>query len=145
MDMSETPAASGVTVTVARPSMWRRLAALATIGCLIGALALLGFAISEGDVWRLPVVLVAAAAAVVGLWYAVSHRGLVRIVGALVAVAGVAAVLVVTVNGTYRGLPLALAIVVIAVSSLPARYALQRDPQAVRAALISAPSGPRPT
>ena len=144
MELSETPAASGVPVTVARPSMSRRLAALATIGCLIGALALLGFAISEGDVWRLPVVLVAAGAAVVGLWYAVSHRGVVRIVGALVAVAGVVAVLVVTLNGTYRGLPLALAIVVIAVSSLPARYALQRDPRAVRAALISAPAGPRP-
>jgi diacylglycerol kinase family enzyme len=125
--------------------MARRLAALATLGCLVAALAALGFAISKGDVWRFPVVLVAAAAAVFGLWYVVSHRGVVRIAGGLVAACGVVAVLVISVTGTYRGLPLALAIALILVSSLPARYALQRDPRAVRAALVSAPAAPRPS
>lgn len=145
METSGKAAEDGVPVTVARPRMSRRLTALATIGCLIGALVILGFAIRKGDVWRLPVVLAAAAAAVVGLWYAVSHRGVVRMAGALVAVAGVVAVLVVTLTGRYRGIPLAITIALIVVSSLPARHALQRDPQAGRAALMSAPAVPRPS
>jgi diacylglycerol kinase family enzyme len=133
------------TSTAARPAMRRRLAALATIGCLAGALVVVGFAVAQGEVWRLPVVLVVAAAAVLGLWYAVSQRGVVRVVGGLVAGAGVAAVLVVTLTGKYRGVPLAVAIALIVVSSVPARYALQRDPQAMRAALMSAPLVPPPS
>jgi diacylglycerol kinase family enzyme len=124
--------------------MGRRLAALATIGCLVAALLVVGFAVIRGDVWRVPVALVVSAAAVLGLWYAVSHRGAVRLIGGLVAGAGLAAALIVTLTGHYRGIPLAVAIALILVSALPARYALHRDPKALRAAVVPGPVIPPP-
>ena len=59
--------------TVTSP-LGRRLAALLAIAGLVGALVAVGFAVIRGDAWRLPLVLVAVAAAVVGLWYALSRR-----------------------------------------------------------------------
>ena len=58
-----------------KPAVGRRLAALLAIVGLVGALVAVGFAVIRGDAWRLPLVLVAVAAAVVGLWYALSRRG----------------------------------------------------------------------
>jgi diacylglycerol kinase family enzyme len=79
-----------------------------------------------------PVVLVAAAAAVVGLWYLVSRRGAASAAGAVLAVAGLVALLVVIFTADYRGLPFVVAIVLIFVSAGAARYGLQRDQRALR-------------
>jgi diacylglycerol kinase family enzyme len=122
----------------AKPSLGRRLSALLAIVGLAGALISIGFGIIRGDAWRLPVVLVAAAAAVVGLWYLVSRRGLVSIIGAVLAAGGVLALLLVTLTADYRGLPLILSLVLIALSGSAARFALHGDH---RAGQTGPPSG----
>src|ERR1700751_3033693 len=76
-----------------RPSLGRRLGALSAIAALVGALVAVGFAFIEGDVWRLPVGLIAVSVAVVGSWYLVSRRGPIRFLGALLAAVGLAAFL----------------------------------------------------
>jgi diacylglycerol kinase family enzyme len=124
----------------ATPALRRRLAALTAIAGLVGALLAVGFAVINGDAWRLPVVLVAAAAAVVGLWYLVSWRGLVSAAGALVALAGLLTLFLVVLTGDYHGLPFVLAIGFVAVSAVSARYALHRDQATLRAA--SSPGTP---
>jgi len=121
-------------MTDARPAMGRRLAALLAIAGLIGALVAIGFAVIRGDAWRVPLVLVGVAAAVVGLWYLVSRRGVASVVGALVAAAGLLMFLLVILTADYRGLPFAVAIVLVVVSAGAARYALHRDQRTLRAA-----------
>jgi diacylglycerol kinase family enzyme len=118
----------------ARPAMGRRVAALLAIAGLIGALVAIGFAVIRGDAWRVPLVLVGVAAAVVGLWYLVSRRGVASVVGALVAAAGLLMFLLVILTADYRGLPFAVAIVLVVVSAGAARYALHRDEKTLRAA-----------
>ncbi len=121
-----------------KPAVGRRLAALLAIAGLVGALVSVGFAVVRGDAWRLPLVLVAVAAAVVGLWYALSRRGAPSWVGALVAGAGVVTLVVVILTADYRGLPFVVAVALILVSASAARYALGRDSSSLRAA---APAG----
>ncbi len=117
----------------AKPAVGRRLAALLAIAGLAGALVAVGFAVIRGDAWRLPLVLVAVAAAVVGLWYALSRRGAPSWVGILVAGAGIVTLVVVILTADYRGLPFVVAVVLILVSASSARYALGRDPPTLRA------------
>ena len=117
----------------AKPAVGRRLAALLAIAGLVGALVAVGFAVIRGDAWRLPLVLVAVAAAVVGLWYALSRRGAPSWVGILVAGAGIVTLVVVILTADYRGLPFVVAVVLILVSASSARYALGRDPPTLRA------------
>jgi diacylglycerol kinase family enzyme len=123
-----------------RPGLGRRLAAIVAIAALIGALVAIGFAVIRGDVWRVPLVLLGAAAAVVGSWYLVSRRGLGSVVGALVAGAGLLTLFVVILTADYRGVPFLIAIVLVIISAGAARYALQRDQKTLRAA----PSPGRP-
>jgi diacylglycerol kinase family enzyme len=120
----------------ARPALGRRLSALVAIGTLIGALVAVGFAVVRGDAWRVPLVLVAVAAAVVGLWYLVSRRGVASLVGGIVAGAGLLMLLLVVLTADYRGVPFAVAIVLIVASAAAARYALHRDERTVRAASV---------
>ena len=120
-------------MTDARPAIGRRVAALLAIAGLIGALAAISFAVIRGDAWRVPLVLVGVAAAVVGLWYLVSRRGVASLVGALVAVAGLLMFLLVILTADYRGLPFAVAIVLVIISAGAARYALHRDERTLRA------------
>ncbi len=87
----------------------------------------MSFAIIRGDAWRLPLVLVAVAVAVVGLWYALSRRGAASLVGMLLAGAGLVIVVVVTLTADHRGIPLAVAIALILISAVAARYAVRRD------------------
>ena len=110
-----------------RPAPRRRIAALLSIACLVGALISVGFSIIRGDAWRLPLVLVAVAVAVVGLWYALSRRGAASVMGMLLAGAGLVTVAVVTLSADHRGVPLAVAIALILISASAARYALHRD------------------
>ena len=121
-----------------KPAVGRRLAALLAIAGLVGALVAVSFAVIRGDAWRLPLVLVAVAAAVVGLWYALSRRGAPSWVGMLVAGAGLVTLVVVILTADYRGLPFVVAVALILVSASAARYALGRDSSTLRAA---APAG----
>ena len=116
-----------------KPAIGRRLAALLAIAGLVGALVAVGFAVIRGDAWRLPLVLVAVAAAVVGLWYALSRRGAPSWVGMLVAGAGLVTLVVVILTADYRGLPFVVAVALILVSASAARYALGRDSSTLRA------------
>ena len=100
------------------PPCWRSLA-------LLGALVAVGFAVIRGDAWRLPLVLVAVAAAVVGLWYALSRRGAPSWMGTLVAGAGLLTLVLVILTADYRGLPFVVAVALILVSASAARYALR--------------------
>jgi len=131
----------------ASPALGRRLAALLAIVCLVGALVAVSFAIIRGDVWRLPVVLVAVAVAVVGLWYALSRRGAPGWVGAVAAGAGILTLVIVTLTADYRGVPFVVAIALVLVSASTARYALGRDTPTLRAksgAGTAAPLGAHP-
>ncbi len=121
-----------------KPAPRRRVAAVLAIACLLGALVAAGFAIIVGDAWRLPLVLVSDAAAVLGLWYAVSRRGLMAIVGGLVAVASFVVVVVVTVTADFRNAPFYIMIALVLVSAWAARYALYRDARSRRAAHVPA-------
>jgi diacylglycerol kinase family enzyme len=116
-----------------KPTLTRRLAALLAMACLVGALVAVGFAIVRGDAWRLPLVLVAVAGAVVGLWYALSRRGAASWLGAAVAGAGLLTVVLVTVTADYGVLPFVLALALVLVSATAARYALGRDRPTLRA------------
>ncbi len=71
----------------------RLLARLAVLG-LAGDVLVLAFAVGEGSLVVLGGGLLGLVLCVVGLWWFVAHRGLVRFLGALLAVAAPAAVLV---------------------------------------------------
>jgi diacylglycerol kinase family enzyme len=90
------------------------------------------FAIIRGDVWRLPAVLASVVAMVVGAWYVVSRRGVASKLGGVVAAAGLVTIVLVVFTADYRGLPFAIAVVLIVVSAQSARYALKRDPRSLR-------------
>src|SRR5689334_2187824 len=109
-----------------KPSLGRRVAAMLALGGLLAALIAVGFAVIKGDAWRVPLVLVGVSAAVVGLWYMVSRRGAVSVVGAIVAGTGLVTLLLVIFTADYRGLPFVVAIILIVISGGAARYALGR-------------------
>jgi diacylglycerol kinase family enzyme len=127
----------------ARPAARRQLAAVLSIICLVGALVLVGFAISEIS-WRLPVVLVIDVVVVVGLWYALSRRGVASIAGAVVAGAGLVIAVVVVVTGDYRIVALIVTIALLLLSAWAARLALGRDQATLQAAALAGPAAPRP-
>ena len=134
-------------MTDPKPAVGRRFAALVAIAGLVGALVAVGFAVIRGDAWRLPLVLVAVAAAVVGLWYALSRRGAPSWAGTLVAGAGLLTLVLVILTADYRGLPFVVAVALILVSASAARYALGRDAptrQAAPAAGTAVPPAAHP-
>jgi diacylglycerol kinase family enzyme len=135
----------GPTPRPAGPPLARRLAALIAFVGLIGALVAVGLAIIRGDAWRLPLVLVATAAAVVGLWYLVSRRGVTAMIGALIAAVGLVTVFVVVLTADNRGVPFLVAIGLIVMSAVAARYALGRDPGSLQAASSPRQAAPRPS
>jgi diacylglycerol kinase family enzyme len=127
----------------ARPPFARRIAAVSAIACLLGALVAVAFAVIRGDAWRLPVVLIAAAVAVLGLWFALSRRGPASWLGVATAAVALTALFIVVLTADYRGLPFVLAIVLILASAGSARYALGRDARTLQARITSDPA-PRP-
>ncbi len=110
-----------------RPSWQRRLAALLALVGLVGALLAVGFAVVRGDAWRLPLVLLATAVAVVGLWFGLSRRGAASLVGLAFAGAGLVLLVLVIILADYRGIPFVVALALILLSAAAARYALGRD------------------
>ncbi len=128
----------------ARPAASRRIAAISAVACLAGALVAVGFAVAWGDTWRLPVVLFAAAVAVLGLWYGVSRRGLTSWLGVATAAIGLVTVLVVILTADYRGIPFVIAVILILVSAGAARYGLGRDRRTLQARVKSGAAAPRP-
>jgi diacylglycerol kinase family enzyme len=104
----------------------------AAVGALAAVLATLGvaaFALIEGDVWRVVVALLALAVSVVGSWYALTRRGLVRIVGCVIAACGIGALVAVIVTGPFKGLPVAIAILLAVASAIAGGYALRAEEQ----------------
>jgi diacylglycerol kinase family enzyme len=124
-------------VDSAKPVLARRVAAVVALAALVGALVGVCFAIVR-NAWRVPLVLVAVTATVVGLWYLLSRRGVARVAGGLVAAAGLVALGVVVLSADNRYVPFLVAIGLIVISAWAARYALGHDPRTLRAA---APAG----
>jgi diacylglycerol kinase family enzyme len=122
----------------------RRLAAILAVLCLAGAVVAFLLGIVRGDAWRLLAGGASIVVAVIGLWYALSRRGIPRLVGAVLAVVGLAAVLVLTLTADYRGVPLIVAIVLVLASGGAAQYALSRDPRTLRARPVAGTPTPRP-
>ena len=118
--------------TANRPTAGERVSAVAALLALVAAagLALLGIALHLAAIL---VVTVGLLICVTGCWYAVSRRGLIRLISLLVVLAAL--------GGTIAGLffaginwPLLLLIAVLAgVSVVAARHALRRTDQALRA------------
>jgi diacylglycerol kinase family enzyme len=133
--MSKTEDAS---MSGTRPSVGRRLAAALAVVALLGALVAVGVAIIDAT-WRLPVVLLAVGAAIVGLWYALSRRGLASVLGGLVAAVGLVVAGLTTFTGDYRGTLLVAVVVLMIVSAWAARYALGRDPRSLHDAALGGP------
>jgi diacylglycerol kinase family enzyme len=89
-----------------------------------------------GSVALLVVVTVAA-------WFAVTRRGLLRTVGALIALGTVAAVTLVVLTADNHGLLLFGVVVLVVVSAALTRYALRRDRRSLRARRVpGTPVGP---
>ena len=118
--------------TANRPTIGERVSAVAALLALVAAagLALLGIALHLAAIL---VVTLGLLICVTGCWYAVSRRGLIRLISLLVVLAAL--------GGTIAGLffaginwPLLLLIAVLAgVSVVAARHALRRTDQALRA------------
>jgi diacylglycerol kinase family enzyme len=128
----------------AKPGLARQLAAVLAIVCLLAALAAIAFAAVLGDAWRLPVVLVVDAAAIVGLWFGLSHRGAARLFGLVLAGVALLVVIAVTLAGDYRGVPLILAILLGLASGTAARYALRGGSKELRQAPLAGLRAPPP-
>jgi diacylglycerol kinase family enzyme len=132
-------------MTVAeRPTALRRIAAVLAILGLVGALAAVFSLFVRGEAWRLLVAILSIAVAVVGLWYAVTRRAAPRLVGTILAPAGMIVFLAVALTADRRALPLVAVIALVLASAAAARYALQRDPRTLRAAPVSGEPAPRP-
>jgi diacylglycerol kinase family enzyme len=126
-----------------RPVISRRIAALAAIVCLLGAL-FVAVLLLRGDVARLAACVALLAAAVAGLWYVVSRRGAARVVGVVLAAGCLVALLVLVLTGEFHGLGLVAPLVLVLAAAVFARFALHRDPRTLRAAHSVGPRAPRP-
>jgi diacylglycerol kinase family enzyme len=118
------------------------VALLALLG-LAAALVAGVVALTQGALGRIVIVAVALAAAVAGAWYVVASRGAARLAGGLLTTAAVVAVVLVIVSGPANGLALELALVLVALSVVAAKYALGAPAAAPDAtALVAAPQHP---
>jgi diacylglycerol kinase family enzyme len=117
---------------VDRPAISRRIAAFVAILCLLGAVGVAVLLLRD-DVARVAACLALIAAAVVGLWYVVSHRGVARVFGGLLAAGCLVALLVLVFTGEFHGLGLVAPVVLVLGSAVSARFALHRDPRTLHA------------
>jgi diacylglycerol kinase family enzyme len=104
--------------------MGRRLVALLALLALTGAMAASVVALTQGALGRLALAAVALVAAVVGAWYVIASRGVARVAGGLLAAAAVLAVIGLLLTSFRNGLALELALVLVGVSVVAAKYAL---------------------
>jgi diacylglycerol kinase family enzyme len=117
---------------VNRPTAGERVSAVAALLALIAAasLALLGIAL---HLVAILVVTIGLLICVTGGWYAVSRRGLLRIIALLVMAAALGGTIAGLFFAGIRWLLLLLIAVLAGLSVLAARYALRRTDQALRA------------
>ncbi|MDP9326039.1 MAG: diacylglycerol kinase [Candidatus Dormibacteraeota bacterium] len=127
-----------------RRDMRRQTAAVLALVFLLSALLTAVLALVQGDPWRVAVLPMAVAICVVGLWFALSRKGLARLIGAMVSVAAFGGILAIALTTQYRGAVLVLALLLIACSALTARYALGRDPRTLRSMPLAGRPAPRP-
>jgi diacylglycerol kinase family enzyme len=92
---------------------------------LAAALVVVLFALLEGGLWRIVAALAATGVAVIGLWYLAVWRGAARIGGAAVAVVALGALLTLAFTAPYHALLLIGALALIAVSAEAAHQALR--------------------
>jgi diacylglycerol kinase family enzyme len=104
--------------------MGRRLVAVLALLALTVAMAASVVALTQGALGRLAVAAVALVAAVVGAWYVIASRGVARVAGGLLAAAAVLAVIGLLLTSFRNGLALELALVLVGVSVVAAKYAL---------------------
>jgi diacylglycerol kinase family enzyme len=127
-----------------RPAALRRIAAVVAILGLAGALATVFSLFVRGDAWRILVAILSIVLGVVGLWFALTRRAAPRLIGTVLAPAGLIAFLVIALTADHRGLPLVAVFALVLVSAGAARYALRRDPRTLRAAPVPGTPAPRP-
>ena len=102
----------------------RRLVAVLALLALAAAVAAAVVSLTDQSLGRLAIAAVALAVAVAGGWYAIANRGIMRAVGALVAAAALLALIVLLLTSFRNGLALELALVLVGVALVAARYAL---------------------
>ena len=128
--------------TANRPTVGERVSAVAALLALIAAagLALLGIALHLAAIL---VVTLGLLICVTGCWYAVSRRGLIRLISLLVVLAALGGTIAGLVFAGINWLLLLLIAVLAGLSVVAARHALRRTDQALRAdsARLS-PAGP---
>jgi diacylglycerol kinase family enzyme len=93
----------------------------------IAVAVVLVFAGLRGQVGRVMASLAALVVVTVASWFAVTRRGPLRMIGAVVAVATVVVVAVLTLRGNNHGLLLGGELVLVGTSAALTRYALRRD------------------
>lgn len=118
-----------------QPEARRRLVAMLALLALVGAVAAGVVALTQGSVGRLLVAAVALVVAVVGGWYLIASRGAARVAGGLLAAAAVVAVIVLVLTSFQNGLALELALVLVVVSVVASKYALDRPADSSTAGL----------
>lgn len=120
----------------------RRLAAVTALTLLAAAVVTAVVALAD-DVLRVVTVPVAVFVTCVGGWYAVTRSGMLRAVGTVVGLLGLAAIVVITLSAEGHGLGLVLIVVLLAISAVAARYALGRDRTSLKEAPVpGVPVGP---
>jgi diacylglycerol kinase family enzyme len=109
----------------------RRLAACLSLVAIASAVVMVVVGL-RGQVGRVIASLAALAVVTVASWFAVTRRGVLRTIGAVVALATVAVVAVLTLTGRSHGLLLGGELVLVGLSAALTRYALRRDRRSLR-------------
>ena len=91
---------------------------------LTAAVAAGVISVTQGAIGRLVIAAVALVAVVLGGWHVIASRGVARLAGGLVALAAVVTVIALLVTSFRNGLALELALLLVGVSVVAARYAL---------------------
>ena len=107
-----------------RPSISTRITAALAIACLLAALVVAAFAVRETHVWRVAVGVLSVAVSIQGAWYVLASRRWRRIFGLIAALAGLVTFVTIALTGANNGILVAIAILLIAASSLASRRAL---------------------
>ena len=107
-----------------RLELRRRLVAVLALLALTAAVAAGVISVTQGAIGRLVIAAVALVAVVLGGWHVIASRGVARLAGGLVALAAVVTVIALLVTSFRNGLALELALLLVGVSVVAARYAL---------------------
>jgi diacylglycerol kinase family enzyme len=106
-------------------------------GASLFALPVVLVVVARGELGRMVAAALSFAVTSAGVWYVLSRRSLLRLLGAVLAVVGLVALVIVVVTGPHRGLAVAVAIALVLLAAVSARYALSRDRSTLRAAPVA--------